>query len=151
MNTATESYDDTIPQLHVSLDGFEGPLDLLLSLAKSHKVDLKKLQLGVLADQFLNFLKEIVPVIIPLFLGLAFLSKPVPSTYLIFTFGIIYFSYLAGLFISSILRSAIFRQSLSFLASSKCLLARVLFFLPISAIPNSNHPPPNLFLRSMQD
>ncbi len=31
---------------------------------------------------------------IPLFLGIAFLSKPVPSTYLIFTFGVIYFSYL---------------------------------------------------------
>ncbi len=45
------------PELHVSLDGFEGPLDLLLTLAKSQKVDLKKLQLGALADQFLNYLK----------------------------------------------------------------------------------------------
>ena len=58
MNIPTDFYDNSLPQLHVSLDGFEGPLDLLLSLAKSHKVDLKKLQLGVLADQFLSFLKE---------------------------------------------------------------------------------------------
>ena len=50
--------DDTKPELYVSLDGFEGPLDLLLSLAKNQKVDLKKLQLGILADQFLNYLRE---------------------------------------------------------------------------------------------
>ena len=44
--------------MHVSLDGFEGPLDLLLTLAKNQKVDLKKLQLGILADQFLNYLRD---------------------------------------------------------------------------------------------
>ena len=48
----------TKPELHVSLDGFEGPLDLLLTLAKNQKVDLKKLQLGILADQFLNYLRD---------------------------------------------------------------------------------------------
>ena len=58
MNNSTEYYEDTKPQLHVSLDGFEGPLDLLLTLAKSQKVDLKKLQLGILADQFLNYLRD---------------------------------------------------------------------------------------------
>ena len=46
------------PEMHVSLDGFEGPLDLLLTLAKNQKVDLKKLQLGILADQFLNYLRD---------------------------------------------------------------------------------------------
>ena len=46
------------PELYVSLDGFEGPLDLLLTLAKKEKVDLKKLQLGILADQFLDYLRD---------------------------------------------------------------------------------------------
>ena len=58
MNDSTEYYQDTKPELHVRLDGFEGPLDLLLALAKSQKVDLKKLQLGVLAEQFLNYLRD---------------------------------------------------------------------------------------------
>ena len=58
MNDSTEYYEDTKPELHVSLDGFEGPLDLLLALAKSQKVDLKKLQLGILAEQFLKYLRD---------------------------------------------------------------------------------------------
>ncbi len=58
MDNLTGHDDLTKSELHVSLDGFEGPLDLLLSLAKSQKVDLKKLQLGILADQFLNFLRD---------------------------------------------------------------------------------------------
>ncbi len=58
MDKASEVYDKGKPELHVSLDGFEGPLDLLLTLAKSQKVDLKKIQVGILAEQFLNFLKE---------------------------------------------------------------------------------------------
>ena len=58
MDKIIEQNDLTKPELHVSLDGFEGPLDLLLTLAKSQKVDLKKLQLGILADQFLNYLRD---------------------------------------------------------------------------------------------
>ena len=58
MSDSTEYYEDTKPELHVSLDGFEGPLDLLLTLAKSQKVDLKKLQLGILAEQFLKYLRD---------------------------------------------------------------------------------------------
>ena len=58
MNDATEYYEDSKPELRVSLDGFEGPLDLLLTLAKSQKVDLKKLQLGILAEQFLKYLRD---------------------------------------------------------------------------------------------
>jgi len=58
MNDSTEYIEDTKPELHVSLDGFEGPLDLLLTLAKSQKVDLKKLQLGILAEQFLKYLRD---------------------------------------------------------------------------------------------
>ena len=58
MDDSTEYYEDTKSELHVSLDGFEGPLDLLLTLAKSQKVDLKKLQLGILAEQFLRYLRD---------------------------------------------------------------------------------------------
>ncbi len=58
MDDTTKYYDDLKPELHVSLEGFEGPLDLLLTLAKSHKVDLKKLQVGILAEQFLGYLRD---------------------------------------------------------------------------------------------
>ena len=58
MDESTEQNEDTKTDLHVSLDGFEGPLDLLLTLAKNQKVDLRKLQLGILADQFLNYLRN---------------------------------------------------------------------------------------------
>ena len=58
MNDTTKYYEDLKPELYVSLEGFEGPLDLLLTLAKSQKVDLKKLQLGILAEQFLSYLRD---------------------------------------------------------------------------------------------
>ena len=58
MAQPTEYREDTKHELYVSLEGFEGPLDLLLSLAKNQKVDLKKLQLGILADQFLDYLRN---------------------------------------------------------------------------------------------
>ena len=58
MAQSTEVREDTKHELYVSLDGFEGPLDLLLTLAKSQKVDLKKLQLGILAEQFLKYLRD---------------------------------------------------------------------------------------------
>ncbi len=58
MDEVAEYVEGIKPELHVSLDGFEGPLDLLLTLAKSQKVDLKKIELGVLADQFLNYLRN---------------------------------------------------------------------------------------------
>ena len=44
--------------LIVDVDGFEGPLDLLLVLARSQKVDLKKISILALADQYLSFIEE---------------------------------------------------------------------------------------------
>jgi segregation and condensation protein A len=41
--------------LLVDLDGFEGPLDLLLTLARSQKVDLRRLSILRLAEQYLGF------------------------------------------------------------------------------------------------
>ena len=42
----------------VDLDGFEGPLDLLLSLAKEQKVDLLEISILELASQYLDFVTE---------------------------------------------------------------------------------------------
>ena len=42
----------------VDLDGFEGPLDLLLTLAKEQKVDLLEISILELASQYLDFVNE---------------------------------------------------------------------------------------------
>ncbi len=43
------------PLLVVDVDGFEGPLDLLLELARRQKVDLSRISILALADQYLAF------------------------------------------------------------------------------------------------
>jgi segregation and condensation protein A len=43
-------------QLVLDLDGYEGPIDLLLSLAREQKVDLAKISILALADQYLGFI-----------------------------------------------------------------------------------------------
>ena len=42
--------------LIVDVEGFEGPLDLLLDLARQHKVDLAQISILALADQYLAFI-----------------------------------------------------------------------------------------------
>ncbi len=44
--------------LTLDLDGWEGPLDLLLALARSQKVDLKAISILALVDQYLRFVDE---------------------------------------------------------------------------------------------
>ena len=44
--------------LHVDVDGFEGPLDLLLTLARAQKVDLRAISISALADQYLGFVER---------------------------------------------------------------------------------------------
>ena len=44
-------------QLVVDVDGFEGPLDLLLKLARDQKVDLAKISILALAEQYLAFIE----------------------------------------------------------------------------------------------
>jgi len=44
--------------LIVELDGFEGPLDLLLALARNQKVDIAKISVLHLADQYLVFIEQ---------------------------------------------------------------------------------------------
>jgi segregation and condensation protein A len=46
------------PALIVDVEGFEGPLDLLLSLARHQKVDLAKISILALADQYLAFIEQ---------------------------------------------------------------------------------------------
>ncbi|MBB5754141.1 segregation and condensation protein A [Prosthecomicrobium pneumaticum] len=45
--------------LIVDVDGFEGPLDLLLALARTQKVDLARISILALAEQYLVFIEEL--------------------------------------------------------------------------------------------
>ena len=54
--------DAVIPQadaLIVDVDGFEGPLDLLLELARHHKIDLTQISILALAEQYLVFIEKV--------------------------------------------------------------------------------------------
>lgn len=46
------------PALVIDVDGFEGPLDLLLHLARTQKVDLAKISVLALAEQYLQFVEK---------------------------------------------------------------------------------------------
>ena len=45
-------------ELVLELDGYEGPIDLLLALAREQKVDLGKISILALADQYLAFISR---------------------------------------------------------------------------------------------
>ena len=45
-------------ELNLTLDGWEGPLDLLLSLARAQKVDLAQISILQLVEQYLTYLAE---------------------------------------------------------------------------------------------
>jgi segregation and condensation protein A len=53
---ADRAFDE--PALIVDVEGFEGPLDLLLALARNQKVDLAKISILALADQYLMFIEQ---------------------------------------------------------------------------------------------
>ncbi len=46
------------PDFMVDIDGFEGPLDLLLAMARTQKVDLTRLSILALAIQYLQFVER---------------------------------------------------------------------------------------------
>jgi segregation and condensation protein A len=57
---------DIVPELAsderaliVDVEGFEGPLDLLLTLARQQKVDVSKISILALADQYLAFIDQV--------------------------------------------------------------------------------------------
>jgi segregation and condensation protein A len=45
--------------LVVDVDGFEGPLDLLLALARTQKVDITRISILALAEQYLTYIEQI--------------------------------------------------------------------------------------------
>lgn len=53
---ATAAGDDQA--LYLELDGWEGPLDLLLDLARRQKVDLRKISILELVDQYLTYIER---------------------------------------------------------------------------------------------
>ena len=53
---ADRTSDD--PTFLVDLDGFEGPLDLLLELARRQKVDLSRISVLALAEQYIAFIEQ---------------------------------------------------------------------------------------------
>jgi segregation and condensation protein A len=59
--TDAESFEDSRPiddsaDLVVDLEGFEGPIDMLLTLAREQKVDLTRISILKLADQYLAYI-----------------------------------------------------------------------------------------------
>ncbi len=50
--------DENIFELKI--DGFEGPMDLLLTMVKDQKIDILKIQILPLAEQYLSFLRKII-------------------------------------------------------------------------------------------
>lgn len=54
---AAERASDTGEALVLDLDGFEGPLHLLLALARNQKVDLLRISIARLAEQYLGFVE----------------------------------------------------------------------------------------------
>jgi segregation and condensation protein A len=66
-NDAGESWEGYQPvdrgaadqALMVDVDGFEGPLDLLLTLARAQKVDIARISILALAEQYLSYIEQI--------------------------------------------------------------------------------------------
>ncbi len=48
----------SINKFHILLENFEGPIDLLLVLARSQKVDLSDISISQLADQYIKFIND---------------------------------------------------------------------------------------------
>lgn len=64
MTTAQTDWFDTPPPadddiMYVDVDGYEGPLDLLLDLARRQKVDLAAISVLALAEQYLAFIETV--------------------------------------------------------------------------------------------
>jgi len=65
MSSTIEPFEDEAPagqpardDFIVDLEGFEGPLDLLLTLARQQKLDLRGISILALAEQYLRFIAE---------------------------------------------------------------------------------------------
>lgn len=66
MEATAEFFEEDAPRtperdadaLIVSLDGYEGPIDLLLNMARDQKVDLRQISILALAEQYLAFVEQ---------------------------------------------------------------------------------------------
>ncbi|HLJ05433.1 MAG TPA: segregation/condensation protein A, partial [Acetobacteraceae bacterium] len=56
--TASDAATPDTDSLVLTLEGFEGPLDLLLELARAQKVDLAKISILSLVEQFLAVIES---------------------------------------------------------------------------------------------
>ena len=45
-------------QISINIPNYNGPLEVLLDLARTQKVDLAEISITTLADEFLNFIKK---------------------------------------------------------------------------------------------
>ncbi len=54
----TSAIEEGGPAFLIDVDGYEGPLDLLLDLARRQKVDLAKISILALAEQYLAFVEQ---------------------------------------------------------------------------------------------
>ena len=45
----------------ITLDDFTGPMDLLLSLIKQHKMDIMHIKLEIIIDEYLDYIKKMIP------------------------------------------------------------------------------------------
>ena len=50
--------ENSLENLVINVDGFEGPLDMLLTLSRTQKVDLLKISISQLASQYLDFVAK---------------------------------------------------------------------------------------------
>ena len=50
---------DTNKSLKINIDNYSGPIEVLLDLAKTQKVDLANISITQLADQFIEFINSV--------------------------------------------------------------------------------------------
>ena len=56
MGVDTLDFSASSEELNLNLDGWEGPLDLLLNLARAQKVDLAQISILQLVDQYTDYI-----------------------------------------------------------------------------------------------
>ena len=59
LQDTTDAAYEAGESLIVDVDGYEGPLDVLLALARVQKVDLRKISILALAEQYLTFIEAV--------------------------------------------------------------------------------------------
>ncbi|MFN5645659.1 MAG: segregation and condensation protein A [Sphingomonadales bacterium] len=55
---AESAPSENVDRLKIDIDGWEGPLDLLLTLARNQKVDLRQISILQLVEQYLHFIES---------------------------------------------------------------------------------------------